>query len=125
MEDVKATSEKGTATASTIVLAIDVIGLLVLGGVTLSAKRAFAKMFADMKVELPAVTNTILSIPTAAYVGVFLSLIVVLILKEILIRAGTVKLVINLAAIVGGIVYLSVYIIALFLPLIELMTQVS
>lgn len=125
MEDVKAKSGNGTAIVSAVVLGADIIGLLVLGGLTLSVRGKFAEMFASMKDELPAITKFLFSIPSAAYAGIFLSLILILILKEIFIRARTANLVINLAAGLGGIVYLFIYVIALFLPLIQMMTETS
>ena len=125
MENVKAKSGKGMAIASVVVLAIDVVGLLIIGGVTLSAKVKFAKMFADMNGELPTLTQFLFSIPSAAYAGIFLSLILALILKEIFIRANTANLMINLAVGLAGIAYLTVYVVALFLPLIDLMTGTS
>ena len=128
MEDVKAKSGQGIAIASIVVLAIDVVGLLALGGFTLSVRGKFAEMFAEMRpeAELPALTQFLLSIPTAAYAGIFLSLILILILKEIFIRARTANLVINLAAGLGGIAYLFIYVIAFFLPLIPpMMTDIS
>ena len=125
MEDVKAKSGQGMAIASVVVLTIEVVGLLVIGGVTLLARAGFAKLFADMKVELPALTQFLLSIPTAAYVGVFLPLIIFLVLKETLIRAKTVTLIINLVVGCGAVAYLIVYVTALFLPMIELMTNMQ
>ena len=125
MEDVKAKPGNGTAIVRAVVLGADVVGLLVIGGFTLSVRGEFAEMFEEMDVELPAITQFLLSIPTAAYAGIFLSLILILILKEIFIRARTANLVINLAAGLGGIAYLTIYIIALFLPLIQMMTDVE
>ncbi|NQT18735.1 MAG: hypothetical protein HQ592_03455 [Planctomycetes bacterium] len=102
MENVKVKSGKGMAIASVVVLAIDVIGLLLVGGFTLLANCMVPPGAAGTpESALQVIAFFLFSIPLAACAGIFLSLILILILKEIFIRAKTAKLVINLAVAAG------------------------
>ncbi len=125
MKDVKAQSGTMIAIMSIALLAIDVVGLIVLCGATFLTGRPFLKMFQEMDMQLSGATQMLLLIPPAAYVGVFLLLIIFLVLKEILIPAKTVTLMINLVVGWGAVAYLIVYVTALFLPMIELMTNMQ
>ena len=109
MEDVEAKSGQGIGIVSAVVLTIDVIGLLLVGGFTLLANCMVPPGAAGTpESALQVIAFFLFSIPLGACAGIFLSLILILILKEIFIRAKTEKLVINLAvaAGLGGVVLL-------------------
>ena len=108
-------------TASTVVLAIDVVGILVLALAGLCVQPRFVEMFAEMEIELPLITKFLLSIPPAVYVVLCSSLILALVLKEVLIQANATKLTVNIIVGVGELAYLCVYVIALILPSTKLM----
>jgi len=114
--DVKRSS--GFAATSTLVLVMDVGGLLVLGAVCVAAIPAFCKMFAELNTALPVITQAVISIPRAGYAAIHMLLLAGLVAKESLIRDRSVTLTINVIAGLIGVLWVIVVIYALFMPLV-------
>jgi len=114
--DVKRSS--GFAATSTLVLVMNVGGLLVLGAVCVAAIPAFCKMYAELGMGLPVVTQIVISIPRAGYAAIYILLLAALVAKEFIIRDRGITLMINNIAGLAGVVWLLALVYALFRPLI-------
>ena len=99
---------------------MDVIGFIVLAVLTLSTKVKFGHIFTDLlgATPLPKTTMLFISIPSAVYLLLFAGLIIALVVKEKYILNRPLKFAVNTFVFVGGLAYLSVYVIAMFLPLL-------
>ncbi|HUW30370.1 MAG TPA: hypothetical protein VM223_02025 [Planctomycetota bacterium] len=126
MSSVDANSQRssGFAATSTVVLVTDVCGLLVVGALFVGAIPKFCKMFAEMGMALPVVTQIVISVPGAGYAAIFLLLLAAIIAKELLIRDRRITLAINVIAGLAGMVWLFVVVFALFSPMMTLMTNI-
>ncbi|HUU70518.1 MAG TPA: hypothetical protein VM186_13395 [Planctomycetota bacterium] len=124
MGNVDSQRSSGLAATSTIALVIDIVELVVLGALFVGAIPKFCKMFAEMGMGLPVVTQIVISVPGAGYAAIFLLLLVALVAKELLIRDRRITLTINTIAGLAGVVWLLVVVFALFLPMVTLMTNV-
>ena len=103
---------------SLTVLAIDAALLVGLGLATIRLRGEFARIFDDFDAKLPQATQLILSVPwylIAAGVAVALLLLTV---KEVVLRDARVKLALNLAALLGLFALAAALVVTLFLPLI-------
>jgi len=124
MGNVDSQRSSGLAATSTIALVIDIVELVVLGALFVGAIPKFCKMFAEMGMALPVVTQIVISVPGAGYAAIFLLLLAAIIAKELLIRDRRITLTINTIAGLAGVVWLLVVVFALFLPMVTLMTNV-
>lgn len=124
MGNVDSQRSSGLAATSTIALVIDIVELVVLGALFVGAIPKFCKMFAEMGMGLPVVTQIVISVPGAGYAAIFLLLLAAIIAKELLIRDRRITLTINTIAGLAGVVWLLVVVFALFLPMVTLMTNV-
>ena len=110
--------EKTIAALSIGLLAVAVFVLIVGGAGTVATRGHFAAVLKETAIELPLVTRWIISISDNAYAVFFALLILMLILKELLIRIKKVTLAINIVVGIAAIAYVPVYIGALLLPTI-------
>ena len=119
MNEQDISKQRAWAITSMVLLIMDVIGILVLTVLTMTTKAHFEKAFKDLGVQLPIITGILLSIPSVIYLGFFGGLIVMLVLKEKFIQRAPLRFTVNLFAAVVGLAYLALYMIAMFLPLIQ------
>jgi len=109
------------ATVSVVLLAVDLFLIALLAasvGLGLGRLRAF---LADLSVQLPALTQQILSLPVGAHLGFLALLAVGLVVKELLIPLPRLRLAVNLAMLFLTILMGLVCGVALLLPLLSLM----
>lgn len=120
MEENKSNQEKTMAIASAVVLVAAIFSILIAAVATMTTKGNFATALTEMTAhELPVINKIIISIPALGY-GIFCTLLIlILILKELYIRAKTVTLAFNIVTGLAAIVYLPVYIGALFIPMLR------
>ncbi len=125
MNEQESKTGRGWAIASMVVLIMDIIGLIVLVLMTLGTKAKFGKIFTELLDcrSLPTVTMLFISIPSAVYLLLFAGLIIALTVKEKYILNIPLKFAVNMFVFVGGLAYLSVYVIAMFLPLLQIIQE--
>lgn len=126
MEPQDTNSRSGVAgVASVIVLAVDIVVLGVLAlGMTCGRARS-AEMFREFDVDLPAMTQVLLSVPTGVSVLVLVGAATLLVIKEGVIQKASVRLTLNLLAGLGLLALAALLVVALFLPLFTLTQQLS
>ena len=112
--------QTGWTIASMVVLILDVIGCIVLAAMTLRTTAKFKAIFADLGVQLPQITQVLVSLPAALYVVIFLGLIIALVVKEKVMRNKPLAFTLNVVVLIGGIAYLAVYVAAMFLPMMQM-----
>lgn len=85
------------------------------------------QIFTDLldTASLPIVTMCLISIPSAVYLFLFVGLIVALSVKEKYILNGPLKFFINMFVLIGEWAYLSVYLVAMYLPLLQCIEKLS
>jgi hypothetical protein len=125
MNEQEPKKQTGWTIPSLVVLIIDVIGGFVLTTATLYISDKFLAIFKELNVPLPQITQLFLSIPTTVYLIIFFGVILALILKEIAIKSKPLTFSINMVALVIGVAYCFLYVIALFLPLIQIIQSVE
>lgn len=125
MNEQEPKKQTGWTIASLVVLILDVIGGFVLTTATLYISDKFLAIFKELNVPLPQITQLFLSIPTTVYLIIFFGVILALILKEIAIKSKPLTFSINMVALVIGVAYCFLYVIALFLPLIQIIQSVE
>ena len=125
MNEQEPKKQTGWTSASLVVLILDVIGGFVLTTATLYISDKFLAIFKELNVQLPQITQLFLSIPTTVYLIIFFGVILALILKEIAIKSKPLTFSINMVALVIGVAYCFLYVIALFLPLIQIIQSVE
>ena len=106
-----------TRIMSLILLVINVIGMFVLGGLSIIVVLFRFKIiiiFNKLGYEIPHITSLLLSVQPKTYLLFFGVIIAVLIIKEFCIRAKSITLALNIFTAVGALAYLFVYEIALF-----------
>jgi hypothetical protein len=117
--------QTGWTIASLVVLILDVIGGFVLTTATLYISEKFLAIFKELNVQLPQITQFFLAVPATVYLIIFFGVILALILKEIAIKSKPLTFSINMVALVIGVAYCFLYVIALFLPLIQIIQSVE
>jgi hypothetical protein len=125
MNEQEPKKQTGWIIASLVVLILDVIGVFVLTTATLYISARFQVIFKELNIQLPQITQLLLSIPSTVYLIIFLGVILALILKEIAIKSKPLTFAINMAALVIGIAYCVLYVTALFLPLIQIIQSLE
>jgi len=125
MNEQEPKKQAGWTSASLVVLILDVIGGFVLTTATLYISDKFLAIFKELNVQLPQITQLFLSTPTTVYLIIFFGVILALILKEIAIKSKPLTFSINMVALVIGVAYCFLYVIALFLPLIQIIQSVE
>lgn len=125
MNEQEPKKQTGWTITSMVVLILDVIGGFVLTTATLYISDKFLAIFKELNVPLPQITQLFLSIPTTVYLIIFFGVILALILKEIAIKSKPLTFSINMVALVIGVAYCFLYVIALFLPLIQIIQSVE
>lgn len=109
-------------TMSLVVLAFAAFIILIVAVTIIFTKGQFTGVLTEMiPGELPIITKLfVLSISSIAYGIFFASLILALILKELFLRNKIVTLVVNLVLGIGAILFIPVYMIAIFLPMVSI-----
>lgn len=120
-----AKKQKRWTIASMVVLILDVFGYIVLAAITLLNTGKFNSIFVDMGVQLPQITQVLVSLPSALYVLIFLGLIIALVLKEKVIRRKPLAFTLNVMALIGGIAFFAIYMLAMFLPLSQIIQSMK
>ena len=115
----------GSSVLSVFILVIDLVGLALLGLLARFTLPRFMKILEEFEVELPVLTQWVLSVPPTWYVGAFAGIGVLLVLKEIVIRNAAFKSGLNLLAGLALLAFAAVAVVALFLPLITLVEALS
>ena len=111
--------------ASQVVLVLDVIGLICLLFLTTIVAPKFRAIFADLQTPLPAMTAAILSVPGFAYAVFIVASICGLIAKERSVANRTLTRNVNLIALVAIVVCLGLLVVAMFIPLTDLVTTMK
>ena len=105
---------------------INICLMLPVVAMAVSIVPKFHKIFKEMDAELPLFSWLAVGMPGVVYVGLLAAGVLVLIGKDLLIRSQLAKKWINIASAVFIVVVLpTLVIIALFPPLVRLMTGVS
>ena len=114
-------------TASYVVLILDVLaGLLVLFSITSLAAK-FGSIFSDLLEgqPLPALTRAFLSVPKAAAAALFGAAAAVLIYKEVRCGNRTTNLIINGVVLALLMLVFMAFLVAMYLPLTEVITSLK
>jgi hypothetical protein len=106
-------------------LVADLFLLLMWGLSAVYQRVTFDKIFGDLDVPLPTLTTMILSVPLAAVLGAVFILAAVLVTKEFVVRDVWVRRVWNIITGVVLIVMVVVHMLALLLPLTEVLSKVG
>jgi hypothetical protein len=124
MEDEKSQQDKTAAGLSLGLLVVAVCLILFAAIGTIATKGNFETALMEMTEkdqELPLVTKLLVTSISSVTLGIiFAAIILILILKELLIRSRKITLTVN---IIAAIAYIPIYIIAIFLPMIEIIAQ--
>ena len=112
-------------TASLVALVLDILGLLCLLFVTTVVAPRFRDIFADLRVPLPVLTTTVLSVPWFVYALLIGAAIAGLISKECSIADKRQTRNINLIVMGGIVVCLMLFVFAMFSPLSVLITTMK
>ena len=127
MENQKTQREKAIAGLSLGLLAIAVSLVLFIAAGTIATKGNFETALTEMTEkdqELPLVTKLFVTSISNITLGIiFAALILILILKELSIRSRRITLAVNIVTSISAIAYIPIYIIAIFLPMIEIIAQ--
>jgi len=129
MENEKSQREKAIAVLSVGLLVVAVCMILIDAAITIATKGNFETALMEMTArdqELPLITRFLVTSISNVTLGIiFTILILVLILKELFVRSKIISLTVNIVAAISAIAYIPIYIIAIFLPMIEIITQLS
>ena len=127
MENQKTQREKAIAGLSLGLLAIAVSLVLFIAAGTIATKGNFETALTEMTEkdqELPLITKLFVTSISNITLGIiFAALILILILKELSIRSRRITLAVNIVTSISAIAYIPIYIIAIFLPMIEIIAQ--
>ncbi len=127
MENVKSQQDKTAAGLSLGLLVVAVCLILFIAIGTIVTKGDFETAFTEMTEkdqELPLVTKLFVTSVSNITLGIiFTVLILILILKELLIHSKRITLAVNIVTSISAIAYIPIYIIAIFLPMIEIIAQ--
>ena len=127
MENQKTQREKAIAGLSLGLLAIAVSLVLFIAAGTIATKGNFETALTEMTEkdqELPLITKLFVTSISDVTLGIiFTVLILILILKELLIHSKRITLAVNIVTSISAIAYIPIYIIAIFLPMIEIIAQ--
>jgi hypothetical protein len=110
----------GLVVLSAVVLAADLAVLAAATVAALFVVPRFRRVFAEMGAELPRLTRLHLSTPLAAHLGLLALLAAGLIAKEVLVRRPNIRLLINVLVLVFLLLAAGVYVLALFLPMVQM-----
>ncbi len=102
--------------ASWTVLLLDGLFFAYACGSIMYWRSAFSAAFDYSVFEVPFLTSFMLFVPNWAYIGLAVVVVFMLFVKEILLGLKTVKLLINLAALLAAIAILEAFHIAMILP---------
>ncbi|MBN2182472.1 MAG: hypothetical protein JW715_11215 [Sedimentisphaerales bacterium] len=126
MENDISQRKKSIAVLSLGLLIVAICLALIEAAGTIATKGCFETTMIEMaEQELPLLTKLVISISNVTYGIIFAAFVLILILKEIFIRAKRVTLAVNIVATILAIAYILVYIMAIFLPMIEIITQLE
>jgi hypothetical protein len=129
MENDKSQREKTIAVLSVGLLVVAVCLILFIAIGTIVTKGDFETAITEMTEkdqELPLVTKLLVtSISNVTFGIIFMVLILVLILKELFFRSKRITLTVNIVTAISAIAYIPIYIIAVFLPMIEIIAQLK
>jgi len=116
----KSNQEKSFVVLSMVILVVDFFFIFCDVVTTILTRRHFSAVFEQIGPDkLPIITKFLaVSIPTIVYCIFIALVILILILKELYLRAKTVTLVVNIVVGIAAIVYIPIYIAALYLPTI-------
>ena len=114
-------------TASRILLALDVIGLLVLLYCTAIVAAKFRQIFNDLLEgqTLPALTQCVLALPKTVSIVALVAAIGGLIYKEFRINNNTRKMIINATVFAAIVILFMVFVVAMFAPLTVIITSLK
>jgi type II secretory pathway component PulF len=118
------TAEKVGRVGSIVFAAVNAVTfcLCVLG--FLRARGHFAEIFKEMAVALPVVTQFVLAVPGGVVLAVAILLLALLVAKEWL-RPVWIPLVLNALWLAFGAVLVLVFVLAMMLPLVALITKMQ
>jgi hypothetical protein len=122
MVNEKSNRDKSIAVLSIAILVVDLFFIFCGVGATILTRRHFLAILQEFGTDnLPIITEfLIVSIPAVVYCIFIASVILILVLKELFIRARMVTLIVNIVVGIAAIAYIPVYIAALYLPIMGL-----
>lgn len=117
MENVKSDRERAIADLSVGLLAVAVFLTLITAAVTIFTKGRFESLLKNFLPEkMPVITRFFVFTPIIYFVICFTLVILILISKELFVRAKRITLAINVVVAIAAMAYYPLYIIALYLP---------
>ena len=118
----KVNQDKRISIFSMIILLFDFLFILNDIAMTFLTRQHFSDIFEQIGPDqLPVISKLLaVSIPTIVYCIFIVSLVLILVLKEIFISAKKITLSINILVGIAAISYIPIYIFALYSPLIKL-----
>jgi len=122
MSDVK---RSGWATASMVVLVIDVLGLTFMAITTAATRIKIAEIYQDMGASLPRLTQAFLTPPSTVYFGIFGGVVAGLLAKEIIMQGNKTTFTINLIGLVAGAGFWLLFVIAIFAPMLTIVESLG
>ena len=119
--------KKSIAVLSVGLLVVAVCLILFIAIGTIATKGDFETAFIEMTErdqELPLITRFLVTSISSVTLGIiFAAIILILILKELFVRSRRITLTVNIVAAISAIAYIPIYIIAIFLPMIEIIAE--
>lgn len=112
---------KAVGILSFTVFILNLTGIVVLPLVIVGTRDIFVDTFEKYKIDVPAVTEFMLSVSGSVYFIVFFLIAAALIVKEMFITRNRNRLLINILAAAAACIVVLVYAVALIIPLIRCM----
>ena len=112
---------KAARVVSLCLLVLNVAGLLIMGPALGYYGGRLAEMYAELNASLPWLSRAMLGIPLLGHVAVGVGLSVLLIISEVLVKDKNATSALNIIVAVVLLVFLTLYVVGLMLPLPGLM----
>jgi CBS domain containing-hemolysin-like protein len=127
MENQEMKQPAGWARPSMVLLYVDLVVVVLLAIMTLRTVPKFTVAFRELlgTTPLPLLTELFVSISATGYLVLFSCVIIVLVVKEIVIKNKARALAINSAILIAGILYLVLYVTAMLLPLTTIINDIA
>ena len=88
-------------------------------------REPFTRLFRETEVVLSSITHFFISLPVVMCFQLSLGIVAALITKELLISSKATALAINIVAFVGESVFVAVYVMAFFIPMMGLVDKLK
>ncbi len=109
---------------SIVFAAINAVGIMLTMGYSLHIRHKFTEVHEDLGAELPSITAMVLNIHWSAWVLVSLSLLAVVLAKEVISRKW-IPILLNVAFVLICIAYWAFFAVAMMIPLASIIQQME